>query len=110
MDPLTPVSPVMTARTTIRARRRKDRDIGVDFWGNCPVCRTHEGTGECLPVPPTGRCGAVPRGDRRTAMATVTLVAIQAAYILMDQRACVDEAIMLLQRASDGGRRHCGVS
>ncbi len=43
-------------------------------------------------------------------MATVTLVAIQAAYILMDQRACVDEAIMLLQRASDGGRRHCGVS
>ena len=36
-------------------------------------------------------------------MATVTLVAIQAAYILMDQRACVDKAIMLLQQASDGG-------
>ena len=110
MDPLTPVSTVMTARTTIRARRREERDIGVDSGGIVLFCRTHEGTGECLPVPPTGRCGAVPRGDRRTAMATVTLVAIQAAYILMDQRACVDKAIMLLQQASDGGRRHCGVS
>jgi len=39
-------------------------------------------------------------------MATVTLVATQAAYILMDQRACLDQAIMLLQQASDGGRRH----
>ena len=36
-------------------------------------------------------------------MATVTLAAVQAAYILMDQRACVDKAIMLLQQASDGG-------
>ena len=36
-------------------------------------------------------------------MATVTIAAVQAAYILMDQRACLEKAITLLQQASDGG-------
>ena len=68
------------------------------------------------------RCRVVTGGQRWQTLAAVHaandlpryktefIVAIQAAYILMDQRACVDKAIMLLQRASDGGRRHCGVS
>ena len=36
-------------------------------------------------------------------MATVTVAAVQAAYILMDQRACVDKAITLLNQAGAGG-------
>jgi nitrilase len=36
-------------------------------------------------------------------MTTVTIAAVQAAYILMDQRACLAKAVALLQQASDGG-------
>ena len=36
-------------------------------------------------------------------MATVTVAAVQAAYILMDQRACMDKAITLLQQAANNG-------
>ena len=32
--------------------------------------------------------------QRRDGMATVTIAAVQAAYILMDQRACVEKAIV----------------
>lgn len=38
-------------------------------------------------------------------MATVTVAAVQAAYILMDQRACLDKAITLVQQAADGGAK-----
>jgi len=38
-------------------------------------------------------------------MATVTVAAVQAAYVLMDQRACVDKAIMLLNRAAMAGAK-----
>ncbi len=36
-------------------------------------------------------------------MASVTVAAVQAAYILMDQQACVDKAIALLHQAATGG-------
>jgi|GEM_PF-7114290 len=38
-------------------------------------------------------------------MATVTIAAVQAAYILMDQRACVEKAIALLHQAAGSGAR-----
>jgi nitrilase len=38
-------------------------------------------------------------------MATVTVAAVQAAYILMNQRACLDKAVTLLHQAADGGAR-----
>jgi len=38
-------------------------------------------------------------------MATVTIAAVQAAYILMDQRACLDKAIALLRQAADRGAK-----
>jgi hypothetical protein len=38
-------------------------------------------------------------------MATVTVAAVQAAYILMDQRACMDKAVTLLGQAADAGAR-----
>ncbi len=38
-------------------------------------------------------------------MAAVTVAAVQAAYILMDQRACLDKAVTLLQQAADAGAR-----
>ena len=36
-------------------------------------------------------------------MASVKVAGVQAAYILMDQRACVDKAVSLLQQAAAGG-------
>jgi nitrilase len=36
-------------------------------------------------------------------VATATIAAVQASYILMDQRACVDKASTLLQEAADAG-------
>jgi len=36
-------------------------------------------------------------------MAVVTIAAVQAAYVLMDQQACVDKAVRLLSQAVDGG-------
>jgi nitrilase len=38
-------------------------------------------------------------------MTSVTVAAVQAAYVLMDQQACVDKAVTLLSRAVDGGAR-----
>ena len=38
-------------------------------------------------------------------MATVTVAAVQAAYILMDQRACMDKAVTLLHQAATDGAR-----
>jgi len=38
-------------------------------------------------------------------MATVTIAAVQAPYILMDQRACVEKAIALLHQAAGSGAR-----
>jgi nitrilase len=38
-------------------------------------------------------------------MAAVTVAAVQAAYILMDQRACLDKAVTLLHQAADAGAR-----
>lgn len=38
-------------------------------------------------------------------MATVTVAAVQAAYVLMDRQACVDKTVGLLSRAVDGGAR-----
>ena len=38
-------------------------------------------------------------------MATVTVAGVQAAYILMDQQACVDKVVTLLRQAVDGGAR-----
>jgi nitrilase len=38
-------------------------------------------------------------------MATVTVAAVQAAYILMNQRACLDKAITLLHRAAADGAK-----
>ncbi len=38
-------------------------------------------------------------------MATVTVAAVQASYVLMDQRACVDKAITLLHQAAAGGAK-----
>ena len=38
-------------------------------------------------------------------MATVTVAAVQAAYILMNQRACTDKAVTLLHQAADAGAR-----
>lgn len=38
-------------------------------------------------------------------MAAVTVAAVQAAYILMDQRACLDKAVRLLHQAADAGAR-----
>ncbi len=42
-------------------------------------------------------------------MATVTVAAVQAAYILMDQRACVDKAVTLLHQAGRRRREDRGV-
>ena len=39
------------------------------------------------------------------AMAIATIAAVQAAYILMDQQACLDKAIALLRQAADGGAK-----
>lgn len=36
-------------------------------------------------------------------MAVVTIAAVQAAYVLMDQQAFVDKAVRLLSQAVDGG-------
>lgn len=36
-------------------------------------------------------------------MAVVTIAAVQAAYVLMDQQACVDKAVRLLSQAVDLG-------
>ena len=36
-------------------------------------------------------------------MTTVTVAAVQAAYILMDQRACLDKTLTLLRTATAGG-------
>lgn len=38
-------------------------------------------------------------------MATVTVAAVQAAYILMDQQACLDKAVTLLRSAAAGGAK-----
>jgi len=38
-------------------------------------------------------------------MAIATIAAVQAAYILMDQQACLDKAIALLRQAADGGAK-----
>ena len=38
-------------------------------------------------------------------MAAVTVAAVQAAYVLMDQQACVDKAVRLMSQAVDGGAR-----
>ena len=38
-------------------------------------------------------------------MATATVAAVQAAYVLMDQRACVDKAVTLLDQAAAAGAR-----
>lgn len=38
-------------------------------------------------------------------MATVTIAAVQAAYILMDRQACLDKAGTLLKQAADGGAK-----
>jgi nitrilase len=35
----------------------------------------------------------------------VTVAAVQAAYILMNQRACTDKAVTLLHQAADAGAR-----
>lgn len=42
-------------------------------------------------------------------MAGVKVAAVQAAYILMNQEACVDKAVSLLHQAAAEGRRHGGV-
>ena len=38
-------------------------------------------------------------------MASVTVAAVQAAYVLMDQQACLDKAVTLLGKARDNGAR-----
>ena len=38
-------------------------------------------------------------------MTSVTVAAVQAAYVLMDQQACVDKTVTLLREATDGGAR-----
>ena len=38
-------------------------------------------------------------------MATVTVAGVQAAYVLMDQQACLDKAVALLHQAAAGGAK-----
>ena len=38
-------------------------------------------------------------------MATVTVAAVQAAYVLMDQQACLDKAVALLHQAAGHGAK-----
>ena len=52
-----------------------------------------------------GRAFSLRSAERNTGMASVTVAAVQAAYVLMDQQACLDKAITLLHTAAEAGAK-----